>query len=90
LTELNGNGKSLSLGKITGGASALVGAVGMIGFLYSQFETLREHEEFRKTLAEIQVRNDDAFKHIDDRLTSMVKSVSELQGIIYAHQGGKK
>lgn len=63
-----------------------VGVVAMIGFLNGQFYTIREHEEFRKTLSETQHGTDDHMKRIDQMVVDNQKEIAIVRGFIDAHK----
>ena len=66
-----------------------VGVVSMIAFLYGQFYTLREHEEFRKTMTEAHDRLEDRLKRDEQTITEGQRAIGEMQGFIAAHKAGR-
>lgn len=88
--ETNGSGNRFLSTGLPAIGGLLVGLITMVAFLYGQFFTLREHEEFRKTIAETQFRNEDRFKRAEENIIANQKSLAEIQGFIQAHKAPAK
>jgi hypothetical protein len=87
--SINGDATKLVFPLLACLGGLAVGVVTMIAFLNGQYYTIREHEEFRKTLSETQMRVEDHLKRIDQTVVDNQRAVGELQGFIAAHKAAK-
>lgn len=83
---INGEAHKFILPALASLGGLVLGVVTMIGFLYGQFYTIREHEEFRKTLSETQHGADDHMKRLDQMAVDNQKEIAIVRGFIDAHR----
>lgn len=79
------NGSRFLWPAMSAAGGLLVGLVGVIAFAYSQFFTLREHEEFRKTIAETNMRLEDRIKKVENQANNNSEWLAKIQGFLDAH-----
>lgn len=83
--QIYGNGNKVIWPALSAVAGLTVGVVGVIAFAYSQFFTLREHEEFRKTITETNLRLEDRLKKVEAQANSNSEWLAKIQGFLDAH-----
>jgi hypothetical protein len=83
--QIYGNGNKVIWPALSAVAGLTVGVVGVIAFAYSQFFTLREHEEFRKTIMESNLRLEDRIKNVEAKAEGNSQWLAKIQGFLDAH-----
>lgn len=86
----NGDASKFILPGLASLGGLAVGVVSMVAFLYGQFYTLREHEEFRHTMEVTQDKANDHMKRMDQMIIDNQKAIAEAWGFINAHRAAGK